>query len=67
MVWTIFLVLGLYGAVEVSRTTWKHYQENPTVISMERDYKGWNTSFPSVTICPTVKYEEKNIDAQAEK
>ncbi|KAJ1525494.1 hypothetical protein ONE63_010303 [Megalurothrips usitatus] len=67
LLWLACVVLGLYGAVEVSRSTWTHYQENPTVISMERDYKEWNTSFPSVTICPTTKYEEKNVDAKAEE
>ncbi|XP_026282493.1 sodium channel protein Nach-like [Frankliniella occidentalis] len=67
MVWFVFLVLGCWGAVEVSRSTWKHYQENPTVISMERDYKEWNTSFPSVTICPTVKYDEAAVEAKAEE
>ncbi|XP_034254431.1 uncharacterized protein LOC117653133 [Thrips palmi] len=66
IVWTAFVLFGLCGAVVVSMSTWNHYQENPTVISMERDYKEWNTSFPSVTICPTVKYEEKNVEAVAE-
>ncbi|KAK3932274.1 Pickpocket protein 11 [Frankliniella fusca] len=67
LLWFVFLVLGCWGAVEVSRSTWKHYQENPTVISMERDYKEWNTSFPSVTICPTIKYDEASVEQKAEE
>lgn len=28
------------------------YVDTPTVISMERDYFSWNTTFPTATICP---------------
>ncbi|XP_034246879.1 uncharacterized protein LOC117648482 [Thrips palmi] len=66
IVWTAFVLLGLYGAVVVSLSTWDHYQENPTVIAMERDYKEWNTSFPSVTICPTIKYDEESVERVAD-
>ncbi|XP_065206755.1 sodium channel protein Nach-like [Planococcus citri] len=58
MLWLISFVLCLYGATILSLSTWKRYQETPTVISMERNWKDWNTSFPSITICPTEKYDE---------
>ncbi|CAH1392429.1 unnamed protein product [Nezara viridula] len=29
---------------------------------METNYKDWNTSFPSVTICPLPKYDQENLD-----
>jgi hypothetical protein len=46
------------GAAQFSFSTWQRYQNNPTVVSVERDYKAWNTSFPSVTLCPHKKYDE---------
>lgn len=58
ILWLISFILSLYGATILSLSTWRRYQETPTVISMERNWKEWNTSFPSITICPTVKYDE---------
>jgi len=67
VVWMVGLALGIYGAVIVSQSTWQHYQESPTVISMERDYKEWNTSFPAVTICPLEKYDNDSLNDLVEK
>jgi hypothetical protein len=53
----------MFGAALLSLSTWRRYQENPTVISMERDYKAWNTSFPSITICPHNKYDNASAKA----
>ncbi|XP_075229688.1 pickpocket protein 11-like [Lycorma delicatula] len=61
--WTACVLVGAAFALDLSLTTWYRYQENPTVISMERDYKEWNTSFPSVTVCPTVKVEDDQLQA----
>ncbi|PSN47416.1 hypothetical protein C0J52_19202 [Blattella germanica] len=49
------------GAVMLSWTNWKRYQETPIVISMERNFREWNTTFPSVTICPNLKYDNQRI------
>lgn len=38
------------------------YQENPTVISIERDRYSWNTSFPAATICPTYKMNSELVE-----
>ena len=65
--WLVLVCLGILGAVELSLFNWRRYQDNPTVISLERDYKTWNTSFPSVTICPDVKYDTQNITNSAKR
>lgn len=62
LVWLTFLIAALYGSVTISWSTWKRYQENPTVISMERDRFNWNTSFPPATICPSFKYSENKLN-----
>ncbi|XP_021929644.1 sodium channel protein Nach-like [Zootermopsis nevadensis] len=63
VLWLLFISAGIVGAVSFGVSTWRRYQSNPTVVSMEREYKDWNTSFPSVTICPQQKYN--NISAKA--
>lgn len=52
----------IYGAVFACSITLSRYQKNPTVISMERDRFAFNTSFPSVTICPSNKVNEELLD-----
>ncbi|PSN53854.1 hypothetical protein C0J52_09959 [Blattella germanica] len=42
---------------------WKHYQDSPTVISVEMNYIDWNNSLPSFYICPD---EKVNADSLAE-
>ncbi|GLH02062.1 Pickpocket protein 11 [Gryllus bimaculatus] len=56
--WITVMILGLVGAISIGMSTWNRYQDNPTVISMERDSRLFNTSFPAATICPTMKYDD---------
>ncbi|KAK9730277.1 Amiloride-sensitive sodium channel [Popillia japonica] len=53
---------SVYGALLLSSSTLLRYQENPTVISMERNRFAWNTSFPCATICPDAKISEVLLD-----
>lgn len=45
------------GTAALSLSSWARYQSTPTVISMERDYMAWNTSFPPITLCPETKVD----------
>ncbi|CAH1395973.1 unnamed protein product [Nezara viridula] len=60
-VWCVAVAMAIWGATKLSLQTWKRFQENPTVVSMERNYKEWNTSFPSVAVCPHSKYTEETL------
>lgn len=62
LLWGTLVGMAIYGAYILSGLTLERYQQNPTVISMERDKFSWNTSFPSATICPTYKVNEKALD-----
>lgn len=46
--------------------TIERYNENPTVISMDRNMFFWNTSFPSLTICPHKKLNELKLNQYME-
>ncbi|GJQ80381.1 hypothetical protein Trydic_g12243 [Trypoxylus dichotomus] len=62
-----FFCGGIYGTLLLSASTLLRYQENPTVISMERNRFAWNTSFPGVTICPDSKMSEVLLDEYVRK
>ncbi|XP_014245168.1 sodium channel protein Nach-like [Cimex lectularius] len=58
VVWIVTSICGLYGAIWLCQSTMHRFEENPTVISLERNYKEWNTTFPASTICPKTKTKE---------
>ncbi|KAG6457364.1 hypothetical protein O3G_MSEX010277, partial [Manduca sexta] len=66
ILWLTVVGLCVFGSVYLSQTTWLRYQSSPTVISMDRDMFAWNTTFPSVTVCPTSKLDEKKLAAYLE-
>ncbi|XP_049782288.1 uncharacterized protein LOC126183980 [Schistocerca cancellata] len=63
ILWLTAICVGVVGCVLLSTTTWRRYQENPTVISMERDYQEWNTSFPTATLCPQMAPNDRKVQA----
>lgn len=62
--WLFFVIFALFGSITLSLDTWRRYQDNPIVISMERDKFSWNTSFPAATICPAYKINEKKLNEE---
>lgn len=50
---------GLYSFILISLATLSRYYNNPTVISLERNYMEWNTTLPAATLCPMQKYDEE--------
>lgn len=59
--WWIFICMAIYGTVSVSMRTWTRFQTSPVVISMDRNMFFYNTSFPSLTICPHTKLDDEKI------
>ncbi|KNC33399.1 hypothetical protein FF38_09874 [Lucilia cuprina] len=45
-----------------SRRTWQRFQTSPMVISMDRNKLVWNTSFPSLTVCPHKRIDELKVE-----
>lgn len=62
VLWALLICSAIYGSAVLSSVTLTRYQDNPTVISMERDRFSWNTSFPAATICPHLKLNEILLD-----
>ncbi|VVC28454.1 Hypothetical protein CINCED_3A005017 [Cinara cedri] len=61
-VWAIAIGLSIYGSTILGSSTWTRYQENPTVISMDREYREWATAFPAVTLCPTSEVDVEEFE-----
>uniref|UniRef100_A0A182QP75 Sodium channel protein Nach n=1 Tax=Anopheles farauti TaxID=69004 RepID=A0A182QP75_9DIPT len=50
--WLTLVVVSLYFSVVLSFVSWERYQSKSTVVAIEKDHYYWNTSMPSLTICP---------------
>ncbi|XP_077294208.1 sodium channel protein Nach-like [Arctopsyche grandis] len=61
--WAIVTILAALGAVQLCRQQWQRYVENPTVVSLEKDYRMWNNTFLALTAC----MEDRVLAANAVK
>ncbi|KAG8323118.1 hypothetical protein J6590_009763 [Homalodisca vitripennis] len=67
ILWLGALIGGIYGFLTISLSTLTRYRYNPTVVSLERNYKDWNTTLPAATVCPESKFDEDNLNSVLEK
>ncbi|PSN31707.1 hypothetical protein C0J52_23618 [Blattella germanica] len=51
MMWAVAIVLAFLGAVVLVIGSWTRYEANRTVVSLEKNYRDWDTVFPAFTIC----------------
>jgi len=49
--WVLCEILAIYGSFNVMRDSWIRYNTNPTVITVQKDYRFWYLQFPSSTFC----------------
>ncbi|VVC99306.1 unnamed protein product, partial [Leptidea sinapis] len=55
MLWTSITAAAFWGAMDVSLGQWQRYNDNPTVVTLEKDFRSWKFSLPAVTTCDTNK------------
>ncbi|XP_028173255.1 uncharacterized protein LOC114362165 isoform X2 [Ostrinia furnacalis] len=51
LLWLVITSAAIWGAVSVSLGQLQRYNENPTVITLEKDFRTWRYSLPGVTTC----------------
>lgn len=51
VLWVLCEILAIYGSYNVMRDSWIRYNTNPTVITVQKDYRFWYLQFPSTTFC----------------
>ncbi|KAF5270429.1 hypothetical protein FQR65_LT05617 [Abscondita terminalis] len=49
--WMIVIFLSASGAASLIISNWNRYNANPTVISIQKDFRNWKNLLPSVTGC----------------
>ncbi|XP_044761719.1 sodium channel protein Nach-like [Coccinella septempunctata] len=51
ILWIFIVSCALVAAISLTLSSLKRYSENPTVVSLEKDYRNWMNPFPAVTGC----------------
>lgn len=59
--WWLMICAGFWGGILTASVFVKRHIESPTVVSIERDYTTWNTTFPSFTLCSKRKMNESAL------
>ncbi|KAM7344130.1 pickpocket 9 [Cochliomyia hominivorax] len=60
--WFAFICVAIFSIISLSARTWHRFQTSPMVISMDRNKLVWNTSFPSLTVCPHKRIDELKVE-----
>lgn len=58
LLWLGLFMLACYGAYSISSQQYQRYVANPTVISLERDYRDWNGTLPAISVCYHKRVDE---------
>ncbi|XP_023950180.2 uncharacterized protein LOC112054575 [Bicyclus anynana] len=51
LLWLVAVVTAVCGVVDISLGQWQRYRENPTVVTLEKDFRTWHYTMPAVTAC----------------
>lgn len=57
--WLTLIAGASYGAFSISSKQYERYDANPTVISLERDYRDWNGTLPAISVCYHKRVDEE--------
>lgn len=61
--WFLVFYGCCYGAFNISSQHYMRYAANPTVVSLERDYRDWNGTLPAVSVCYHKRLDETRAQA----
>nr|XP_022905748.1 sodium channel protein Nach-like isoform X1 [Onthophagus taurus]XP_022905756.1 sodium channel protein Nach-like isoform X1 [Onthophagus taurus] len=60
--WLLIIISALTGGILASLSNWNRYLANPTVVSIEKDFRNWNNLFPAATGCLLNKVDENKAE-----
>lgn len=49
--WLIVVAIAAVGAIILTISNWNRFTSNPTVISIQKDFRNWENIFPAATGC----------------
>lgn len=61
--WILFLCLAICGSAYLSGKSLYRYNYFPTVNSIDKDYKNWNTTLPALLVCPKNRLDQRKLKA----
>lgn len=62
LLWITCICIAIFATASLTKRTWRRFQTSPTVISMDRNKFVWNTSFPSLTVCPHKRIDDVKLN-----
>lgn len=63
ILWYFCIISAILACSSLAQTTWTRFQTSPTVITMDRNKFFWNTSFPTLTVCPHKRIDTHKAEA----
>ncbi|KAF9416620.1 hypothetical protein HW555_006050 [Spodoptera exigua] len=51
LLWIVATALCVWGALDVALGQLQRYNESPTVVTMEKDFRSWEFNLPAQTLC----------------
>ncbi|XP_061725789.1 uncharacterized protein LOC133531537 [Cydia pomonella] len=67
LLWAFATAAAIWGAVEISLGQWQRYNENPTVVALEKDFRSWQFCMPGLTLCAENKVDENKLPSVIKK
>lgn len=64
--WLILLAISHYVCFYIALQSIMRFMEKNSYVGIERNYFDWNTTLPSVTICPLERINHKKFDDYCE-
>ncbi|XP_052754979.1 uncharacterized protein LOC116413459 isoform X2 [Galleria mellonella] len=62
VLWVCLTVGAIWGAIGVSLGQWQRYNENPTVVTLEKDFRTWMFNMPAITVCSKDRVDPKKLE-----
>lgn len=57
LIWIVIIPISFFVTFSVCSIQWQRYLANPSVISLERDYRYWRGIMPAITLCFEIKVD----------
>ncbi|CAK1556031.1 unnamed protein product [Leptosia nina] len=61
VLWVTIVALATWGALNVSLGQLQRFNDNPTVVTLEKDFRSWRFSLPAVTVCHGNRSDPENL------
>ncbi|KAJ0169840.1 hypothetical protein K1T71_014446 [Dendrolimus kikuchii] len=61
LLWIGLVSLAAWCTFDICRGQWVRYNESPTVVTLEKDFRSWEYCLPGVTACYLERYDQMKL------